>query len=339
MQLQYPIHRSRRTRRTSWVRSMVQETQLTAQNLILPVFVREGIGIREPIDSMPGVYRYSRDQLLLLCESCVNLGIPAIALFPYIDSSKKDHEGSEAINPLGLIPSVVQDIRSRFPGLGIICDVALDPYTDHGQDGIPDSSGYLQNDLTVRQLVIMSQVLVEAGCDILAPSDMMDGRIGHIRRMLETANGSKVHAMIMSYSAKYASSFYAPFRDAVGSGLALGRADKQQYQMDPANGDEALREVEMDINEGADMVMIKPGLPYLDIVRRVKDTFKYPTYAYHVSGEYAMLRAASQAGYLDYDKTSWEVMQAFRRAGADGILTYCALDIAARLMTGTTKSS
>jgi len=311
---------------------MVQETDLSVRNLILPVFVREGIGIKEKIDSMPGVYRYSLDQLLLLCETCVNLGIPAVALFPYIDSAKKDHEGSEAINPLGLIPSVVQDIRSRFPGLGIICDVALDPYTDHGQDGIPDSTGYLQNDLTVRQLVIMSQVLVEAGCDILAPSDMMDGRIGHIRRMLETGHGSKVHAMIMSYSAKYASSFYAPFRDAVGSAGALGRSDKRQYQMNPANGLEALREVEMDINEGADMVMIKPGLPYLDIVRRVKDTFNYPTYVYHVSGEYAMLRAASQAGYLDYDQTSMEIMQAFRRAGADGILTYCALDIAAELL-------
>jgi porphobilinogen synthase len=311
---------------------MVQETDLSVRNLILPVFVREGIGIKESIDNMPGVYRYSPDQLLLLCEQCVNLGIPAIALFPYIDSSKKDHEGSEAINPLGLIPSVVQDIKSRFPNLGTICDVALDPYTLHGQDGIPNESGYLQNDLTVRQLVIMSQVLVEAGCDILAPSDMMDGRIGHIRRMLETGHGSKVHAMIMSYSAKYASSFYAPFRDAVGSAGALGRADKNQYQMNPANTDEALREVEMDINEGADMVMIKPGLPYLDIVRRVKDTFNYPTYVYHVSGEYSMLKAASTAGYLDYDKTSWEVMQAFRRAGADGILTYCALDIARRLM-------
>lgn len=328
MQIQYPLHRSRRTRRTAWVRSMVQETDLSVRNLILPVFVREGIGIKEPISNMPGVYRYSRDQLLLVCEQCVSMGIPAIALFPYIDSSKKDHEGSEAINPLGLIPCVVQDIRSRFPGLGIICDVALDPYTDHGQDGIPDESGYLQNDLTVRQLVIMSQVLVEAGCDILAPSDMMDGRIGHIRRMLETGHGAKNHAMIMSYSAKYASSFYAPFREAVGSTSALGTTDKKQYQMNPANTDEALREVEMDINEGADMVMIKPGLPYLDIVRRVKDAFNYPTFAYHVSGEYAMLRAASEAGYLDYDRASWEVMMAFRRAGADGILTYCALDLA-----------
>lgn len=334
MRLEYPLHRSRRTRRSAWVRSMVQETDLSVRNLILPVFVREGIGIREPILNMPSVYRYSLDQLLLLCETCVNLGIPAIALFPYIDSAKKDHEGSEAINPMGLIPTVVQDIKSRFPGLGIICDVALDPYTSHGQDGIPNLEGYLQNDLTVRQLVIMSQVLVEAGCDILAPSDMMDGRIGHIRRMLETGHGSKVHAMIMSYSAKYASSFYAPFREAVGSGSALGATDKKQYQMDPANTDEALREVEMDINEGADMVMIKPGLPYLDIVRRVKDTFNYPTYVYHVSGEYAMLRAASAAGYLDYDRASWEVMQAFRRAGADGILTYCALDIAARLLKG-----
>ena len=332
MRIEYPVHRSRRTRRSAWIRSMVQETDLSVRNLILPVFVREGIGIKEEIARMPGVYRYSRDQLLLLCDVCVNLGIPAIALFPYIDSAKKDREGSEAINPLGLIPSVVQDIKSRFPGLGVICDVALDPYTDHGQDGIPDLSGYLQNDLTVRQLVIMSQVLVEAGCDILAPSDMMDGRIGHIRRMLETGHGAKVHAMIMSYSAKYASSFYAPFREAVGSGLALGTADKRQYQMDYANTDEALREVEMDIGEGADMVMIKPGLPYLDIVRRVKDKFNYPTYVYHVSGEYSMLRAASAAGYLDYDRTSMEIMSAFRRAGADGILTYCALDIAAQLL-------
>ena len=334
MRLEYPLHRSRRTRRSPWIRSMVQETDLSVRNLILPVFVREGIGVKEEIANMPGVYRYTPDQLSLLCETCCNLGIPAIALFPYIDPSKKDSEGSEAINPLGLIPSVVQDIKSRFPGLGIICDVALDPYTDHGQDGIPDLAGYLQNDLTVRQLVIMSQVLVEAGCDILAPSDMMDGRIGHIRRMLETGHGSKVHAMIMSYSAKYASSFYAPFRDAVGSGAALGSTDKKQYQMDPSNTDEALREVELDINEGADMVMIKPGLPYLDIVRRVKDTFNYPTFVYHVSGEYAMLRAAEQAGYLNYEQASMEVMQAFRRSGADGILTYCALDIANRLLKG-----
>ena len=328
MRLEYPLHRSRRTRRSSWIRSMVQETDLSVRNLILPVFVREGIGIREEISNMPGVYRYSLDQLLLLCEQCQSMGIPAVALFPYIDSSKKDREGSEAINPLGLIPSVVQDIKSRFPGLGVICDVALDPYTDHGQDGIPDDTGYLQNDLTVRQLVIMSQVLVEAGCDILAPSDMMDGRIGHIRRMLETGHGSKVHAMIMSYSAKYASSFYAPFRDAVGSGSALGTTDKKQYQMNPANTDEALREVEMDINEGSDMVMIKPGLPYLDIVRRVKDRFNYPTFVYHVSGEYAMLRAASASGYLDYERAMMEIMMSFRRAGADGILTYCALDCA-----------
>jgi len=331
MRLEYPLHRSRRTRRTPWVRNMVQETDLSVRNLILPVFVRRGIGGREAIETMPNVYRYTPDQLLLVCEQAANLGIPAVALFPYIDPEHKDHEGSGAIDPLGLIPSVVQDIKSRFPELGIICDVALDPYTDHGQDGIPDQHGYLQNDLTVRQLVLMSQVLVEAGCDILAPSDMMDGRIGHIRRMLETGHGAKVHAMILSYSAKYASSFYAPFRDAVGSGSALGTTDKRQYQMDPANTDEALREVEMDINEGADMVMIKPGLPYLDIVRRVKDKFNYPTFVYHVSGEYAMLRAASTAGYLDYNKTSWEVMQAFRRAGADGILTYCALDIARRL--------
>lgn len=331
MNLEFPLHRSRRTRRTKWVRSLVQETDLSVRNLILPLFVREGIGIKESIDNMPSVYRYSPDQLILVCEQVQNFGIPAVALFPYIDTAKKDHEGSEAINPLGLIPSVVQDIKSRFPGLGVICDVALDPYTLHGQDGIPDSSGYLQNDLTVRQLVIMSQVLAEAGCDILAPSDMMDGRIGHIRRMLETGFGSKVHTMIMAYSAKYASSFYAPFRSAVGSALALGTTDKRQYQMDPANTDEALREVEMDINEGADMVMIKPGLPYLDIVRRVKDKFNYPTLVYHVSGEYAMLRAASQAGYLDYDAASWEIMQSFRRAGADGILTYCALDLASRL--------
>lgn len=339
MRLEYPLHRSRRTRRTQWVRSMVQETDLSVRNLILPIFVCRGIGIRQSIAAMPGVYRYSADQLYLLCDTCCNLGIPAVALFPYIDSEHKDHEGSGAIDPLGLIPSIVQDLKSRFPDLGIICDVALDPYTDHGQDGIPDASGYLQNDLTVRQLIIMSQVLVEAGCDILAPSDMMDGRIGHIRRMLETSHGSKVHAMIMSYSAKYASSFYAPFRAAVGSGSALGRRDKRQYQMHYANTDEALREVEMDINEGADMVMIKPGLPYLDIIRRVKDKFNYPTYAYHVSGEYSMLRAADAAGYINYDQAIMEIMYAFRRAGADGILTYSALDVAAQLMSNATKSS
>jgi porphobilinogen synthase len=278
---------------------------------------------------MPGVSRRSPDRLLTYLEEVVALGIPAVALFPNIEAWLKDREGSLALDPNGLVPNTVRQIKEHFPNLGVICDIALDPYTDHGQDGIPDDKGYLLNDLTLRSLIQMSQVLAQAGADVLAPSDMMDGRIGGIRTMLETQR--MVNTMIMSYAAKYASAFYSPFRDAVGSGSALGSSDKKQYQMSPLNGDEALREVAMDIKEGADMVMVKPGIPYLDIVRRVKDEFEYPTYVYHVSGEYAQLQAAARAGYLDYDRVSMEIMQCFRRAGADGILTYCAVDIARRL--------
>jgi len=325
----FPQHRSRRVRQSPWVRSLVQETDLTVRNLILPVFIVEGEGLKIPVDTMPGVYRYSIDQLLVHLDLVNGLGIPAVALFPKIETWLKNKEGGVALDPDGLVPRAVREIKKRFPELGVICDVALDPYTDHGQDGIPDDNGYLRNDATISQLVQMSQVLAQAGADVLAPSDMMDGRIGVIRNMLESQR--MVNTMITSYAAKYASAFYSPFRDAVGSGSALGSSDKKQYQMSPLNGDEALREVAMDIKEGADMVMVKPGIPYLDIVRRVKDEFKYPTYVYHVSGEYAQLQAAAQAGYLDYDRVSMEIMQCFRRAGADGILTYCAMDIARRL--------
>ena len=313
-------------RRDAFTRNLVREHRLHPHDFIYPVFVCEGERRREDVASMPGVARVSLDGLLPVAEQCVALGIPYLALFPVIDAGKKDVAGSEATNPEGLIPKVVQALKQRFPELGIMTDVALDPYTSHGQDGIPDASGYLMNDATLAQLQKQALCQAQAGVDMVAPSDMMDGRIGAIRQALD-AQGL-IDTRIMAYSAKYASSFYGPFREAVGSSASLGKGDKKTYQMDPANSDEALREVALDIAEGADMVMVKPGLPYLDIVRRVKDAFRVPTFAYQVSGEYAMLKAAAQNGWLDHDAVMMESLLAFKRAGADGILTYSAIEAA-----------
>jgi porphobilinogen synthase len=293
------------------------------------VFVLDGHDVVQDVASMPGVQRMTLDRLYPVAEECVSLGIPVLALFPVLEPSLKSDDGREALNPKGLVPRVVRELKKRFPGLGVMTDVALDPFTSHGQDGLLDATGYIVNDETVAVLARQALVQAEAGVDIVAPSDMMDGRIGAIRSALEGAG--HIHTRIMAYSAKYASAFYGPFRDAVGSAANLGKSNKKVYQMDPANSDEALREVALDIAEGADMVMVKPGLPYLDIVRRVKDEFRMPTYAYQVSGEYAMLKAAAQNGWLDHDATMMEVLGAFKRAGADGVLTYFALD-AARLM-------
>jgi porphobilinogen synthase len=299
-------------------------------DLIYPVFVLEGTHRREPVASMPGVERLSLDLLLQVAQTCVNLGIPVMALFPVISGHLKTPDGIEATNPQGLIPQVVATLKQHFPSLGIMTDVALDPYTSHGQDGLLDENGYILNDKTVEILQRQALTHAAAGVDIIAPSDMMDGRIGAIRQALE-AQGH-IQTRIMAYSAKYASAFYGPFRDAVGSAANLGKSDKKTYQMDPGNSDEALREVALDIAEGADMVMVKPGMPYLDIVRRVKDEFKVPTFAYQVSGEYAMLKAAAQNGWLDHDAVMMESLLAFKRAGADGILTYFAIDAAQHLL-------
>ncbi|HWT20226.1 MAG TPA: porphobilinogen synthase [Variovorax sp.] len=325
----YPAGRPRRLRRDTFTRNLVREHALTAHDLIYPVFVQEGEKKRDAVASMPGVDRLSLDLLLPVAQQCVEAGIPVMALFPVIDASLKTPAGDEAFNPDGLIPRVVAALKSRFPELGVMTDVALDPYTSHGQDGLLDDSGYILNDATVEVLVKQALTQSQAGVDIVAPSDMMDGRIGAIRTALE-ARGD-VHTRIMAYSAKYASAFYGPFRDAVGSAATLGKSNKKVYQMDPGNSDEALREVGLDIAEGADMVMVKPGMPYLDIVRRVKDEFHVPTFAYQVSGEYAMLKAAAQNGWLDHDAVVLESLLAFKRAGADGVLTYFALD-AARLL-------
>jgi porphobilinogen synthase len=322
----YPAARPRRMRRDPFSRAMMREHSVTAADLIYPVFILDGANLRQPVASMPGVERLSLDLLLPVAEECVALGIPALALFPVIDGALKTPDGIEATNPDGLVPRTVRALKSRFPELGIITDVALDPFTSHGQDGLIDAHGYVVNDDTVAMLVRQALCQADAGVDIVAPSDMMDGRIGAIRHALEQAQF--IHTRIMAYSAKYASSFYGPFRDAVGSSGNLGKSDKATYQMDPANSDEALREVGLDIAEGADMVMVKPGMPYLDIVRRVKDEFKVPTFAYQVSGEYAMLKAAAQNGWLEHDKVMMEAMLAFKRAGADGVLTYFARDIA-----------
>jgi porphobilinogen synthase len=297
--------------------------------LILPVFVLDGSGQRQAVASMPGVERVSVDGLLPIAEECVRLGIPVLALFPVLEGSLKTPDGREAINPEGLVPRAVRELKRRFPQLGLLTDVALDPFTTHGQDGLIDDSGYILNDETVEVLQQQALVQAAAGVDIVAPSDMMDGRIGAIRTALEA--GGHIHTSVMAYSAKYASAFYGPFRDAVGSKGNLGKSDKKVYQMDPGNSDEALREVALDIAEGADMVMVKPGMPYLDIVRRVKDEFRLPTFAYQVSGEYAMLKAAAQNGWLDHDAVMMESLLAFKRAGADGVLTYFALE-AARLL-------
>ncbi|MCY1167482.1 MAG: porphobilinogen synthase [Pseudomonadota bacterium] len=325
----FPSGRPRRLRRDAFTRNLVRENTLTAHDLIYPVFVHEGQQRREAVASMPGVERLSLDLLLPVAEECVKLGIPVMALFPVIDASLKTYDGKEATNPDGLVPRVVRELKKRFPELGIMTDVALDPFTSHGQDGLPDDKGYILNDETVEVLVQQALCQAEAGVDIVAPSDMMDGRIGAIRQALESRK--LIHTRIMAYSAKYASAFYGPFRDAVGSATSLGKADKKVYQMDPGNSDEALREVAMDIAEGADMVMVKPGMPYLDVVRRVKDEFRVPTFAYQVSGEYAMLKAAAQNGWLDHDAVMMESLLAFKRAGADGVLTYFAMDAARKL--------
>ena len=328
----YPLSRPRRLRRTDYSRRLVREHQLTADDLIYPVFVLDGKNQRQAVGSMPGVERLSLDLLMPVAEDCVKLGIPVMALFPVIDSSLKDPYGNEALNPEGLVPTVVRALKKNFPDLGIMTDVALDPFTSHGQDGWLDDEGYILNDLTLAQLVKQAMVQADAGVDMVAPSDMMDGRIGAIRQALE--NKGHVHTQIMAYSAKYASSFYGPFRDAVGSAANLGKGNKKTYQMDPGNTNEALREVALDIAEGADMVMVKPGMPYLDVVRRVKDEFGVPTFAYQVSGEYAMLKAAAQNGWLDHDGVMMESLLAFKRAGADGVLTYFARDAARLLARG-----
>jgi porphobilinogen synthase len=322
----YPGSRPRRLRRDAATRALVREHEVQARNLILPVFILDGQNQVQDVSSMPGVQRLSIDKLLPVAEDCVNLGIPVLALFPVIDQSLKTPDGREATNPQGLVPRAVRELKQRFPQLAVLTDVALDPYTSHGQDGLLDESGYILNDPTVAVLREQALVQAAAGVDIVAPSDMMDGRIGSIRTALESQG--HVHTKIMAYSAKYASAFYGPFRDAVGSAKNLGKSDKKVYQMDPANTDEALREVALDIAEGADMVMVKPGMPYLDIVRRVKDEFRVPTFAYQVSGEYAMIKAAAANGWLDHDAVMMESLLAFRRAGADGVLSYFARDVA-----------
>ena len=323
---QFPAVRMRRMRRDDFSRRLKREHELTTSDLIYPVFVLEGKERCEAIASMPGVERLSVDRLLPVAEECLRLGIPVMALFPVIDTALKTIDGKEATNPNGLVPRAVGELKARFPELGLLTDVALDPFTTHGQDGVIDASGYVLNDETIAVLQQQALLQAQAGVDIVAPSDMMDGRIGAIRATLE-ANRA-VHTRIMAYSAKYASAFYGPFRDAVGSQATLGKASKAVYQMDPANSDEALREVALDLAEGADMVMVKPGMPYLDIVRRVKDEFKAPTFVYQVSGEYSMLMAAIRNGWLDESKVVPEALLAFKRAGADGVLTYFALTVA-----------
>ena len=322
----FPGTRMRRMRRDDFSRRLMRESVLTADDFIYPVFVLEGEGRVEKVSSMPGVERQSLDVLLKTAERAVKLGIPALALFPVIDASLKSLGAEEAYNANGLVPRVIKTLKREFPNLGVITDVALDPYTSHGQDGLIDETGYVLNDETLEVLARQALCHSLAGADVVAPSDMMDGRIARIRTELKGAG--QIYTRILAYSAKYASAFYGPFRDAVGSAGNLGKGNKYTYQMDPANTDEALREVALDLEEGADMVMVKPGMPYLDIVRRVKDEFKVPTYAYQVSGEYAMLKAAAQNGWLDEKACVLESLLAFKRAGADGILTYFALDAA-----------
>ncbi|HMT78974.1 MAG TPA: porphobilinogen synthase [Azonexus sp.] len=322
----FPGTRMRRMRRDDFSRRLMRESVLRVDDFIYPVFVLEGEGRVESVSSMPGVERQSLDVLLKTAERAAKLGIPALALFPVIDASLKTLGAEEAYNPRGLVPRVIRALKEAFPGLGVITDVALDPYTSHGQDGLIDDTGYVLNDETLAVLARQALCHAEAGADVVAPSDMMDGRIARIRSELEGAG--QIYTRILAYSAKYASAFYGPFRDAVGSAGNLGKGNKYTYQMDPGNSDEALREVALDLEEGADMVMVKPGMPYLDIVRRIKDEFKVPTYAYQVSGEYAMLKAAAQNGWLDERACVLESLLAFKRAGADGILTYFALDAA-----------
>ena len=331
----FPAVRPRRMRRDAFSRRLMREHRLTADDLIYPVFVREGEGRREPVASMPGVERLSVDELLREAETCLELGIPALALFPVVPGEKKSLDAAEAWNPDGLAQRAVRALKAALPELGVITDVALDPFTTHGQDGIIDAEGYVVNDITVEALVRQARSHAEAGADVVAPSDMMDGRIAAVRHALEA--GGHIHVRILAYAAKYASSFYGPFRDAVGSAGNLGRGGKETYQMDPANGDEALHEVALDLAEGADMVMIKPGMPYLDIVRRVKDEFRRPTFVYQVSGEYAMLKAAAQNGWLDERACVMEALTGMKRAGADGILTYFARDVAGWLRADTAR--
>jgi len=325
----FPGVRMRRMRRDDFSRRLMREHVLTTNDFIYPVFVMDGKSRTEAVPSMPGVHRYTVDRLLSHLEACVELRIPAVALFPAVEQRLKTADGREAVNRRGVVPRAVAAVKKRFPELGVITDAALDPYTTHGHDGVIDRAGYVLNDETVAILEKQAIVCAEAGVDVIAPSDMMDGRVGAIRKALDDAGF--IHTRIMSYSAKYASGFYGPFRDAVGSAKQLGRGNKYTYQMDPANTDEALWEVGLDLQEGADMVMVKPGMPYLDIVRRVKDTFKAPTYVYQVSGEYAMLKAAIGNGWLDEERCVMEALLAFKRAGADGILTYFALDAARRI--------
>lgn len=327
----FPSTRPRRVRATDWSRRLAAENSLTVNDFIWPIFVVDGKRHREPVASMPGVERMSVDEAAAAAMEARDLGIPVIALFPYTDPAKRTEDAVEAMNPENLVCSATRLIKKTVPDIGVLCDVALDPYTSHGHDGIIDEEGYVLNDTTLNVLGKQALIQAQAGCDIIAPSDMMDGRVSVIREILETQQMPNVQ--IMSYAAKYASGFYGPFRDAVGSSGTL-KGDKKTYQMDPANSDEALREVALDISEGADSVMVKPGMPYLDVIRRVKDTFGMPTYAYQVSGEYAMLKAAAQNGWLDGDKVMLESLLCFKRAGADGVLTYFAVEAAKRLKAG-----
>ena len=322
----FPRTRLRRNRRDAWSRRLVAEVRLDVSDLIWPTFVLEGEDRREAVAAMPGVERLSIDQLVAALIEAAGLGIPAAALFPVTDDRLKTEDGAEAINPDNVICRAVRAVKGALPDLGVICDVALDPYTTHGHDGLLDADGHIANDATLAVLARQALVQAEAGCDVIAPSDMMDGRVGAIRQALDERGFQ--HTRIMAYAAKYASGFYGPFRDAVGSSCALGSKGKETYQMDPANSDEALREVALDIAEGADMVMVKPGMPYLDVVRRVKDAFAMPTFAYQVSGEYAMIRAAAERGWLDGERAMLEALLGFKRAGCDGILTYAALEVA-----------
>jgi porphobilinogen synthase len=327
----FPTTRMRRVRMQGWTRRLVAENRLAVDDLIWPVFVQEGSGIATDIAAMPGVRRHAIDRLVEAVGRAAELGVPAVALFPYTDPARKDPDGTYATDPGNLMCRAVRALKAAHPGIGVICDVALDPYTSHGHDGLL-RDGKIVNDATVEVLVRQALALADAGCDVIAPSDMMDGRVGAIRQSLDARGQQDV--MIMSYAAKYASGFYGPFRDAIGSTGNLGGASKSTYQMDPANGDEAIREVALDLAEGADMVMVKPGMPYLDIVRRVKDAFSVPTYAYQVSGEYSMIRAAAERGWIDGTRAMMESLLGFKRAGADGVLTYFAVEAAERLRAG-----
>ena len=331
----YPVRRMRRLRQATFARRLVQESRLTASDLIYPMFVLEGKQKKESIESMPGVYRYSIDFLLEEIQKVVDLHIPAIAIFPVIGTAKKTEKAEEALNPKGLVPEAIKAIKARFPDLGIMTDIALDPYTIHGQDGILDDDGHIINDETVEILSRQALLHAQSGADIVAPSDMMDGRIGSVRQMLD--DHGQINTIILAYAAKYASAFYGPFRDAVGSRTLLGKADKKSYQMDPANSDEAIREVSLDIEEGADMVMVKPGLPYLDILYRVKERFRMPTVIYQVSGEYAQLKAAACNGWIDEKACVLEALLGCKRAGADAIISYYAVEAAKWLLEDTSK--